>query len=444
MKGLHTSRVRSSVISDLANGLRCGKYKRVTFLTGAGTSVNAGIPDFRSPGGMYDTLRPELLTATDRQRAIMKTDPTFVVDWELFRVNPIPYMEVRRPFILGLGLSGGSDSNSDGNGEGSSPKWRMTIAHIFQRILYEKSLLHRVFTCNIDGLDYQWSRDMTHDMVANDIDIDIDIDINSRIIAVHGTIGKAVCEYCYNENNFEKFKWKVKNQIKNIYIENDIICGPSESTPILCDSCGKPGVKPATVLYGRSLPQTFFIEQEKLRTQHQTSSSLSSSSSSSSSSSVPVDGECDHDGDNDGDDDDDDGECSLLLILGTSLTVQPSASLPSYMPSKAKRIVFNRNFVTTSDMHYPPPSDTVDTVDTVDTEINISTSSGNTVVVTESTSSNNLDSYVGGDIDMNLLQLIIECGWFDDLWELKDLLCPNSRQMIENENQKMSVKTQTI
>ena len=29
---------------------------------------HTGIPDFRSPGGMYDTLKPELLTATPEQR----------------------------------------------------------------------------------------------------------------------------------------------------------------------------------------------------------------------------------------------------------------------------------------------------------------------------------------------------------------------------------------
>ncbi len=91
-----------SVIRELARGLKSDQYKSVALLTGAGVSVSSGIPDFRSPGGMYDTLRPELLTATASQRRQMQADPVTVVTWDLFRVNPLPYLEVRRPFILGM------------------------------------------------------------------------------------------------------------------------------------------------------------------------------------------------------------------------------------------------------------------------------------------------------------------------------------------------------
>mmetsp|Transcript_276 Transcript_276/g.295 ORF Transcript_276/g.295 Transcript_276/m.295 type:complete len:196 (+) Transcript_276:638-1225(+) len=48
--------------------------------------------------------------------------------------------------------------------------------------------------------------------------------------------------------------------IKDIYAPANAENTPKESRNILClnPSCAKPGVKPTTVLYGRSLPESFF------------------------------------------------------------------------------------------------------------------------------------------------------------------------------------------
>jgi hypothetical protein len=39
---------------------------------------------------MYDTLRPELLTASPKERKLMRQAPTAVVSWEIFKDNPLP------------------------------------------------------------------------------------------------------------------------------------------------------------------------------------------------------------------------------------------------------------------------------------------------------------------------------------------------------------------
>jgi NAD-dependent SIR2 family protein deacetylase len=183
--------------------LKHGAYRNVVILTGAGVSTGAGIPDFRSPGGMYATLKPELITATESQKQRMKYDPTEVVGISLFRENQFPYLEVRRPFILGT----------------FSNQWKPTITHYFFRLLADKGLLRRLYSQNIDGLDLQAG--LPSELVVN----------------VHGSLREICCEFCKAPFPVERFCSELETQIRDIYDPLDT----KTSTNIICDHCQRYG-----------------------------------------------------------------------------------------------------------------------------------------------------------------------------------------------------------
>ena len=79
---------------------------------------------------------------------------------------------------------------------------------------------------------------------------------------------------------------------------------PSTSTPIPCPHCGKPGIKPSTVLYGRGLPAQF----EKCK--------------KSDFAANIVD---------------------LFFVMGSSLTVQPACLLPNEADTICHRVLVNRD-----------------------------------------------------------------------------------------------------
>ena len=117
---------RPFTIDSLAKKLANSEYKNVVVLIGAGASVSAGIPDFRTPGtGLYDSLQKYNLPM-----------PESIFDLDYYRQNPLPFVDLCRS--IWPGKEGGP---------------RPTITHTFLKLLQEKNALRRIYTQNIDGLE---------------------------------------------------------------------------------------------------------------------------------------------------------------------------------------------------------------------------------------------------------------------------------------------------
>jgi len=127
-------------------------------MTGAGISVAAGIPDFRTPGtGLYDNLQKYGLPR-----------PTAVFELDYFRNNPKPF------YLLAKELYPGN--------------YKPTPVHYFVRLLQEKGVLLRNFTQNIDTLEREAG-------VPGD-----------ALVEAHGSFAKAHCIVCKTEESVDVVK----------------------------------------------------------------------------------------------------------------------------------------------------------------------------------------------------------------------------------------------
>jgi NAD-dependent SIR2 family protein deacetylase len=209
---------------ELADFILSPSCRSILVLAGAGMSVAAGIPDFRSADGLYSTMNADLLSADESQRRAMRLDPTVALEQNLFLENPLPCLELNREFILGT----------------CEQKWKATLAHRFVELLHAKTnKLVRLYTQNIDGLEDQCPR-LPRDKVIN----------------VHGTMDRAECATCRSEGDMAIFADQVRRQIKDLSRRDTQ--APEESTPIDCAVCGCNTMKPAIVLFRSSLPKEFF------------------------------------------------------------------------------------------------------------------------------------------------------------------------------------------
>ena len=107
----------------LVKQLKGKQYKNVCILTGAGISVSAGIPDFRSPGsGIYANLQ---------KYNLKRPEDLFTLSF--FLDNPKVFYEFSREFEL----------------EGYHP----TPTHFFIKLLDTQGQLTMNLTQNIDNLE---------------------------------------------------------------------------------------------------------------------------------------------------------------------------------------------------------------------------------------------------------------------------------------------------
>lgn len=165
-------------LSQVIHGIQEKKYQKIMILTGAGISVAAGIPDFRTPGtGLYSQLEK-----------YHPPNPQAVFDLEYFKTNPKPFYEVARGTFLK-----------------SHPK--PVLAHQFIKILHDRGQLFFNFTQNIDGLEIMAGLPLEY------------------LIQAHGHMRTAHCIDCQTEYPMEEF---------NRHLE--------EQTLYLCPFCSKEAI----------------------------------------------------------------------------------------------------------------------------------------------------------------------------------------------------------
>jgi NAD-dependent histone deacetylase SIR2 len=115
--------VSAKSLEEICEQINAGTFKRITFMAGAGISVSAGIPDFRTPGtGLYSRLQEFNLP-----------QPEAIFTLDFFKQNPQPFYTLAKEMFAG--------------------QFKPTPTHYFIRLLHEKGLLHMCFTQNIDGLE---------------------------------------------------------------------------------------------------------------------------------------------------------------------------------------------------------------------------------------------------------------------------------------------------
>ena len=215
---------------------------RVVVFSGAGLSTESGIPDFRSPGGVWDRYNPEDFYFQNFLASENSREKYWQMATEMY--EPIR-------------------------------KAQPNPAHLAISELEKLGKLDCIITQNIDGLHFKAGNS------------------EEKVIQLHGTAIFVSCLSCKKRYDRDEIQERIKNGLK----------APR------CDDCGG-HLKPATISFGQSMP-----EKETQEAYHRSST------------------------------------CDLFVVIGSSLVVQPAASMPLVAKRNGARLVIiNRDPTAYDDM----------------------------------------------------------------------------------------------
>lgn len=233
-------------IDEFIHALRTRECKKISFLVGAGISVGAGIPDFRSPqSGLYAQVKKLGLP-----------HPEDIFQLDSFQDNPYPLYFVAKQFFF-------------------SSQAQPVAAHHFMKSIEQRKCLHFIYTQNIDSLE-----------------VEVGI-AEKKIVQAHGHLRSAHCCQCHRD-----------------YPVTTFFAAVQENRIVYCSSCQTSDaiVKPQIIMFGERLPRSF---QTKLQQIHRS---------------------------------------DLVIIMGTSLKVQPFSTLLQSIDETIPIVVINRDFPTVSSL----------------------------------------------------------------------------------------------
>jgi len=202
-----------NTLDDVCHLLK--ERRKILVLTGAGVSVSAGIPDFRSKDGIYEKLR-----LGDR---FNMPEPTCMFDKEYFESDPRPFFSFAHELWPG--------------------KYQPTPTHQFIKILEAEGKLLRNYTQNIDTLEH----------VAG----------IERVIYCHGSFATATCVTCQHRVDAAQIQDAVMAQELALC---DKCAGRKERGETDPDELARPAfgvMKPDIVFFGEGLPNQYFAKLEE-------------------------------------------------------------------------------------------------------------------------------------------------------------------------------------